>query len=940
MCIRRKKIRYYAGVPLISLEGDILGVLSVIDIVPGELNHSQKDALIILAQGIVSHLELRRKNIALNDLILKYEDINTMFNSSAELHCILDRNGKIQVMNTVVERLLGYTPEEVVGRPIWEFFIEEDKHIMIPVIEKGLSTGKKSFELEGRIKLKDGSIKWMGWSIAVKNEKWFANGRDISEQKKMVGELQQLSLVASKINNGVVICDEKSRVLWVNDATEIITGYGISDLKGRKLGDVIRGKETDLKVIRQAREFTKNKKSFSVDLLAYRKDGSPIWLSILNSVLLDRDGKIEREVEVIIDITARKKTEQELEILSTVASKTSSGIVIRDGKGKVTWVNKALENMLGYRLIELEGKRLGEVLPGNLTDSYSLEIADRALRKKQSYNIDLRLYRKDGSEIWVNASTTPILNEKGDIERQIEIIIDITERKNAEEQLTLLSLVASKTVNGVAISSSDGKIKWINQSLEDITGYTLEDLKNTRPGDLLAGEGTDYSLLNSAREKAVNCIPSYIELLSYRKDGTPIWLAISNTPTFNKDGSLDQQVEIINDISERKLAEHELIKTREEALQLSKAKETFLSVMSHEIRTPLNAVIGMSHILMDDNPTEAQIENLKILGFSAQNLLNLINDVLDFTKIETGNMVLENVNVNLKDLVSQTLNSLQFRTAEKAVILKSEIDHRIPTYVMGDNTRLYQILINLLSNSLKFTEKGEVKLKVDLIEENKNSVNVRFEIKDTGIGIAPDKIEYIFQSYTQADTDTTRKYGGTGLGLAITKSLLELHNSEIAVDSEPGKGSVFSFIIEFNRSEQSNMQVENKTHIQLLSGNILVVDDNEINRLLASKVLAKWGVKVDFAENGEIALEKVQMFQYDLILMDLHMPVMDGMEATKSIRKLGGLYLRLPIIALTASLFSHELETITESGMDGYVIKPFVPNDLYNKIKSFLVSKA
>ncbi|SDN05338.1 PAS domain S-box-containing protein [Daejeonella rubra] len=934
-----KKLRFYAGVPLICPDGGVLGVLSVTDTVPGELDHMQKDALSILAQGIVSHLESRRKNIALKDLILKYEDISTMFNSSAELHCILDRSGKIQLMNTVVERLLGYTPEEVVGRPIWDFFFEEDMYAMVPIIEKGLASGKKGFELEGRIKLKNGSTKWMGWSISVKNEKWFANGRDITDQKKMVGELEQLSLVASKINNGVVICDEKSRVLWVNDATKTITGYGISDLKGRKLGDVIKGKETDLKVIRQAREFTKNKKPFSVDLLAYKKDGSPIWLSILNSVLLDKNGKIEKEVEVIIDITARKKTEQELEILSTVASKSSSGIVIRDGNGKVTWINKALENMLGYKFSELVGKRLGDVLVGKLTDTQSLEVAENALNEKKSYNIDLRLYKKDGSEIWVNASTTPILNDKDDIERQVEIIIDITERKHVEEQLTLLSLVASKTVNGVAISSSDGKIKWVNQSLEDLTGYTLEDFKNTRPGDLLAGEGTDRALLNSARGKAINCIPSYIELLSYKKDGTPIWLAISNTPTFNKDGSLDQQVEIINDISERKLAEQELIKTREEALQLSKAKETFLSVMSHEIRTPLNAVIGMSHILMDDNPTESQIENLKILGFSAQNLLNLINDVLDFTKIETGNMVLESVNVNLKDLVSQTLNSLQFRTAEKAVILKSEIDHRIPTYVMGDNTRLYQILINLLGNSIKFTEKGEVKLKVDLFEENKKSVKVRFEIRDTGIGIAPDKIDYIFQSYAQADTDTTRKYGGTGLGLAITKSLLELHNSQILVESELGKGSVFSFIIEFNRSVQSNMQVENKTQIQPLSGNILVVDDNEINRLLASKVLAKWGVQVDFAENGQIALEKTQMNNYDLILMDLHMPVMDGMEASKAIRKLGGHHSRVPIIALTASLFAHELETISECGMDGFVIKPFVPIDLYNKIKTFLSVK-
>ncbi len=934
------KIRFYAGVPIINPDGYALGSLCVMDVVPGSLDEQQKEALKILAEQVMTHLEVKRQNRTLNDLIQKYEEISTMFNSSAEMHCILDRNGTIELMNNLVERLLGYTVAEVLGRSIWEFFYEDDILAMVPQLEKGLSSGQKSFELEGRIKLKDGTTKWMGWSIAVKNEKWFANGRDISEKKKMVEELEQLSLVANKVNNGVIISDQNSNVIWVNEASVEITGYNLNDLKGHKLGDVLKGKETDTKVIQNARELTKNKQSFSVDLLAYRKDGTPIWLSILNSVVLDRDGNIDKEVEVIIDITARKKSELELEILSMVASKSASGIAIRDGKGRVTWVNAALENMLGYKFSEIEGKRLGDIVIGENTATQPLEIAEMAIKEKKPYNIDLLIYKKDRSVIWVNTTNTPILNEKGEIERQVEIINDISERKYAEDQLTLLSLVASKTINGVAISGSDGKIKWINQSLQDLTGYTLEEFQNTRPGDLLAGDGTDMELLKKARKQATDCKPSNIELLSYKKDGSQIWLAISNTPTFNKDGSLDQQVEIINDISERKLAEQELIKTREEALQLSKAKETFLSVMSHEIRTPLNAVIGMSYILMDDNPTESQTENLKILGFSAQNLLNLINDVLDFTKIETGNMVLESVNVNLKELVAQTLNSLQFKTAEKHVILKSEIDYRIPANVIGDNTRLYQILINLLGNAVKFTEKGEVKLKLDLVEENKKFVKVRFEISDTGIGIPADKIDDIFNSYTQASTDTTRKYGGTGLGLAITKSLIELHNSEISVKSELDKGSAFIFTIQFDRSTTSFVSLNSKTPITQLNGVVLVVDDNEINRLLASKVISKWGVSVDFAENGKIAFEKVQEKKYDLILMDLHMPVMDGMESSMAIRKMGGDYAKVPIIALTASLFAHELETISECGMDGFVIKPFVPNDLYNKIRPYLSVKS
>ena len=692
-CVRSKSgIRFYAGVPLINEDGFVIGALSISDTIPGELDSSQKESLHILAERIVSQIETKRKDNVLKEIIHKYKDIYMMFNSSAELHCILNREGKILLMNKVVKRMLGYSAEEVSGKLIGSFLYEADMKSIRSRIKNGLKNGKRNFDLEGRVKLKSGGTRWLGWSVAVKDDKWFANGRDI------------------------------------------------------------------------------------------------------------------------------------------------------------------------------------------------------------------------------------------------------TERKDAEDKLKLLSLVASKTINGVAISSSNGKIKWVNKSLEELTGYTLEDFRNTRPGDLLAGPGTDLELLNRARSLAADCIPSNIELLSYKKDGTPIWLSISNTPTFNKDGSLDQQVEIINDISERKLAEQELIKTREEALSLSKAKEMFLSVMSHEIRTPLNAVIGMSHILMDDDPRESQKENLEILSFSAQNLLALINDILDYTKIETGNMALENSNVNLKELVSHTLNSLQFKTEEKELVLKSEIDHRIPEFVIGDNTRLYQILINLLGNSVKFTEKGEVKLKLDLLEENANSVRVRFEVSDTGIGIANDKKDYIFNAYTQASSDTTRKYGGTGLGLAITKRLLELHHSEIHLESELGSGSVFSFIIEFKRSTHSAMKADTQTPFHELSGSILVVDDNEINRMLASKVLSKWGLKVSFAENGQIALDKVQQEHYDLILMDLHMPVMDGMEASKAIRQLGGHHIKVPIVALTASLFSQELETITECGMDGYVIKPFIPNELYSKVRSLLLA--
>lgn len=350
------------------------------DILPRCLDDKQKEALKVLADEVVIHLEAKRQNKVLNELIIRYEEISIMFSNSAELHCILDREGKIQRMNHVVERLLGYTVAEVQGRAIWEFFYGEDIKAMLPILEKGLSNGKKNFELEGRIKLKDGSTKWMGWSIAVKNGKWFANGRDISDMKQMVEELQQLSLVANKVNNGVIISDSNSHVIWINEASEAITGYNLSDLKGHKLGDILKGKETDIEVIHNARELTKKKQSFAVDLLAYKKDGTPIWLSVLNSVILDDEGNIDKEVEVIIDITSRKQVEQELEILSMAASKSSSGIAIGDGEGRITWVNNAVETMLGYQFSEMQGKRLCEIVVGEHSSAQAIEIAKNGLR--------------------------------------------------------------------------------------------------------------------------------------------------------------------------------------------------------------------------------------------------------------------------------------------------------------------------------------------------------------------------------------------------------------------------------------------------------------------------------------------------------------------------------------------------------------------------------
>ncbi|HEY4196381.1 MAG TPA: ATP-binding protein, partial [Mucilaginibacter sp.] len=482
----------------------------------------------------------------------------------------------------------------------------------------------------------------------------------------------------------------------------------------------------------------------------------------------------------------------------------------------------------------------------------------------------------------------------------------------------------------------NGKVEWVNKAFESITGYTIEDAQGKPLGDVLKGELTDISVIQKSRELSKNKQSFEVDLLVYRKDGQPLWISVINSVILDTQGKVEKYIEVIIDITAKKKAEIELIAAKEEALQLSRAKDMFISVMSHEIRTPLNAVIGMSHLLLDDNPVEIQKENLGILRFSAENLMTLINNVLDFTKIETGNIELEKTSINLHELVQSIAHSMRFTANEKDIYLKYNIDDAIPDTVIGDSTRICQVLLNLVGNALKFTETGGVTISLSVTEQTAKDVKIRFAVTDTGIGIAADKINTIFESFKQAESDTSRKYGGTGLGLAITKRLIELHDARINVDSVPGQGSTFWFTIKFDKghihADNNNNNVE--TGLQL---NILVVDDNQINRLLINKVLGKWGATVDFAENGLEAVSKIETRQdCDVVLMDIHMPVMGGLEATEIIRAKSDPYFQqLPIIALTASMLNSEVNEIVRAGMNDYILKPFDPKGLYDKLTKY-----
>lgn len=927
-------IRFYAGAPLIDPDGHRLGSLCVIDTVPRSLTNEQRDALRTLADEVMSHLLLRKQKLELEKSLEEHKQFYTLFNSSPEIHYIANKDSSIEFINDAVTGILGYTPEQAVGRSLWEFIVSKNREQFLPLIEMGVETGR-SFELETQTVAADGEVKWIAWCAVFKGGKWYASGRDVTYQKQLTAELEQLSLVASKMTNGVIVSDADDKITWVNDAFNRITGYTLSEVKGKRLPEVMIDEEDDFGALKLYHKFIQKQESYSVHTFVTRKDGEKIWLSIINSVIKDGTGKIDKYIRVITDITQRKNAQRELEILSFAAQQSPTGMLTRDGDGNVLWMNEALEKITGYTLAEMKGKRFGKALIGPETNIAVFESAVKAFNEGRGYDVEILIYPKIGEPRWIALSNNPLFNEAGQVERQVGSVIDITERKRTESELKLLSLVASSTSSGVVINNRDGEIEWVNPAFEKITGYKLKDVQNKFLGDVIQGELTDTTIIQNARQLSKNKKSFEVDLLAYRKDHKPIWISVINSVILDKKGEVDKYIEVLIDISAKKKVELELITAKEEALQLSRAKDLFISVMSHEIRTPLNAVIGMSHLLQEADPLPSQKENLDILKFSAENLMLLINDVLDFTKIETGNIQLEKANVDLRDLVQGITGSMHFKTEEKGIQLIQNIDEDIPATIIGDRTRLAQVLLNLISNAVKFTDVGSVSVDLKVVEQTDSDVRIRFAVTDTGIGIANNKLNTIFESFKQAEADTTRKYGGTGLGLAISKRLIELHDSRINVESKLGEGSTFWFTVTFKKAdgrENNNINVESGLNI-----NVLVVDDNQINRLLINKILTKWGATIDFAENGLQAVNKVETNKnYDVVLMDIHMPEMGGLEATQIIRSKPESYFKqLPIIALTASMLTNQMGQIGDAGMNDYILKPFEPKALFEKLSKY-----
>jgi PAS domain S-box-containing protein len=521
------------------------------------------------------------------------------------------------------------------------------------------------------------------------------------------------------------------------------------------------------------------------------------------------------------------------------------------------------------------------------------------------------------------------------------------QRKRAEEEIKvnnykLNAILESTTSIIYAVDKQLNLLSFNSTFKKSIQSRTNTDVK----------EGMNFAMINfknADRENIVSSIDrslqgeQFTQVEEFEIGGNSVYIETTYNPIYVANNEITGVAVYSQDITEKKKFEHDLLQARNDAIAAAKAKSDFLSNMSHEIRTPMNAILGLTELLLEENFEGGNLENLKSIKYSADNLLVIINDILDFSKIEAGKITFENINFDLRLRMAELKKTFDYRAKEKGLEFNVNVPEDVPHYIKGDPYRLNQILFNLVGNAIKFTSKGfvEVKTSINPAEDN-GKINLVFEIIDSGIGVPEHKQNKIFESFTQAYTDTTRKFGGTGLGLAITKNLTVLQGGSINIKSKVGTGTTFTVEIPFEKGNPDALEQQDKTEKDLILDlseiKILLVEDNLMNQFVAKQFFKKWNNEISIANNGLEAIEILAKDgSFDLVLMDLQMPELSGFEATEVIRaehtKVKNR--NIPIIALSADAFQETRRKVLEAGMNDFVTKPFKPEELYHKIVKY-----
>ncbi|SEM59643.1 PAS domain S-box-containing protein [Chitinophaga rupis] len=687
----------------------------------------------------------------------------------------------------------------------------------------------------------------------------------------------------------------------------------------------------------------------SVEYRMHCADGSIKWILNRGGVIKrDSEGQVLKVVGAITDIDALKNIQAELRTtanrLSNLLASLQSGVLVEDEARRIVMANQQFCSLLSipappealigldcsqtvdqskhlFKNPELFLNRVAEILEDRQpVTGEELEMADGRILER-SY-IPVFLDNEHKGHLWKYNDITK--------RKQSETIIRLQEEKYR-------NIIANMNL-GLTEVDLEERILYANQSFCEMSGYSLDELMNKVAPTLFMGKGNEHFTREKLQLRAQGISDAY-ELAVRNKKGQLKWWLVSGAPRYNDANELVGSIGIHLDITSHKQLELALMEARQAAEESAHAKETFLANMSHEIRTPISAILGMSRQLGETSLDQEQSLFLDNINKASEHLLVIINDILDISKIEAGMLQLENIDFRPAELVEQAITLMTLRAQEKGLLLSMKMEAGPWPVIMGDPFRLKQVLLNLLSNSIKFTEKGGVHITFNTMSWRGNQLTAVITVADTGIGMDEATLKNIFQNFTQGDKTTARKYGGTGLGMAISKQLVEMMGGTIQLQSKPGAGTSVVLRIPFDIGKEKNIPVKEKQIIDssiLKDCRVLLAEDNEINRLIACRILEKHGLVVTAVNNGQEALNAMAKQPFDVVLMDMQMPVMDGLEATAFIR--ANISRDIPVIALTANAIKGENEKCIQAGMNDYISKPFEPSTLISTI-AHLVGK-
>ncbi len=875
---------------------------------------------------------------------------------------VTDAEGKVEWVNKAFSKVTGYSLNEMLGKKPGSVLQGKDTNPQTVAYIREQLKQSKPFTTEIYNYKKDGKGYWLrinAQPIIGKNGKvtnFFAIEEDITFEKEAQDKLKaaasQMSSLITSMNSGILLEN--------NDRTIALINQRFCDLFDIPVDPSILIGTDCSHSAEQSKNLFKDPAGFVARIEAILKEQKTVLGDVLqladgrhferDFVPIFTDNRYEGHLWVYTDITEKISTEKRIrtqrEFYEKILDNIPADIAVFDNEQRYLYVNPQ-----GIKDSDLRKKVIGqkEEVFFKLTNK---EISLAALRKEHFRKVleskKLRSWEEhitnaDGSEAHVLLNLYPVLNQLNEVELVIGYGVDITEIKNIQKQIQQSEKRYRDVIdNSLAIITThdmEGKFLTINPMVSATYGYSAEEIVGKSIFDYMPDE--DKDLFHDSYMKKIRKDKNYSGLFRIvHKDGHVVHTLFNN---FLKEepGKEPYVIGFAVDISDRVKAEKALEIAKKRTEELAQTKQNFLANMSHEIRTPMNAIIGMSNQLNKTDLNEKQRFFLSTIQSAADNLLVIINDILDLSKIEAGKLSIENIGFEPSLIVERALQVMNHKAEEKGLSLTNSFcDNKLSPVLIGDPFRLNQILLNLLSNAIKFTEKGSVDITCEVIDNQKDMQQVKVCVKDTGIGMDQEFVKTLFQKFAQEDASVTRKFGGTGLGMNITRELIELMHGKIEVDSHKGFGTSVSFTVPFKKGTPDDLPQQEATTIDtnILAGKqILVTDDNEMNRLVAAMILKEYGASVQEAVNGKDAIDKISSHQFDIVLMDVQMPVMDGLEATRHLR--GSLNKTMPIIALTAFALKGDAEKFLKAGMNGYLSKPFDEEQLINLIAKYLGKK-